>query len=116
MYLLKNKIFIITGIYRVFANSGPSVIPNHLKPKNLESGIFFPPVSNIKVFKMQKFNFPVFSRKPVFGGFTENNDETPLSEGAFHNLRKFRIFWDLFDHKWMKNDQMHSGTVGRTFK
>ena len=38
--------------------------------------------------KMQKLNFPVYSRIPVFRGFPENYNETPLSEYTIQNFRK----------------------------
>ena len=63
---------------------------------------------------MQKLNFPVYSRIPVFRGFPENYNETPLSEGAIHNFRKFRIFWDFSEFKRKENEEMHSGIEGRT--
>ena len=85
-----------------------------MKPKNSESGTFLTPISNIKVFKIEKFDFPVFSTNPGFRGFPENYYKTQLSEVAIQNFRRFRIFWELSRLKRMKNDRMHSGIDGRT--
>ena len=63
---------------------------------------------------MQKFKFAEFSRKTDFRDFPVNYKEIPGSEGAMHNFRKFRIFWDLPEPNRMEIDWMHSGTDGRT--
>ena len=59
------KIKYLPEFTRYSADSGISVIPNRLKLKNTESVIFLTPVSSIKVFKMRKFNFTVFSRLQI---------------------------------------------------
>ena len=100
------------GKYSV--NSGCPVIPNVRKTKNSVSGTFFTPETIIKGVKMQKFKFAEFSRKTVFRDFPVNYKEIPGSEGAMHNFRKFRIFWDVPEPNRMENDRMHSGTDGRT--
>ena len=53
---------------------------------------------------MQKFKFAEFSRKTVFRDFPVNYKEIPGSEGAMHNFRKFRIFWDLPEPNRMEID------------
>ena len=115
-YILKKKkkIKYLPEFTRYSVNSDRLVISNDMKPKNSESGTFLTPISNIKVFKIEKFNFTVFSAKPGFRGFPENYKKTQLSEVAIQNFGKFRIFLDLSRLKRMENDRMHSGIDGRT--
>ena len=47
---------------------------------------------------MQKFKFHEFFQKTVLKEFPENYKRISVSEGAMHNFRKFRIFWDLSEH------------------